>query len=299
MTIIEFFATIASTLGITAAGIWALGDKWAAHQFSKNLEDHKGKIKLDIEDRLDAKAAQRSYEFEGRKRLYHTIGPLRFQLLLAARDLAHHIQTHGLDGYEYDLVPSNYYGASTLFRIVRPLAISELIEVQMTYADFSIDPEAVDLLRFKRSIYEALTDKNPIFDHPKADWDNQKEHVFSQSLGIIAHSVLISEENKADRVMRFHEFSQFISNPGNLASLQPLPDQLTQFSISKMPLFWIRLVCVGHICAEFVNTLGTKAGFANIAYKHRKLLELAEDDYIQEHLGDILDVQEKLVHRGL
>ncbi|WP_419911563.1 hypothetical protein [Hoeflea sp.] len=299
MTFIEFIGTILSALGVSIAGIWALGDKWASNQFKKNLEGHKGKVKLDVEDRLDAKSAQRSYEFEGRKRLYHTIGPLRFQLLLAARDLARHIQTHGLKRYEYDLTPSNYYGASTLFRLVRPLALSELIERQTTYADFSIDPEAVDLLRFKSSIYEAFTDNSAIYSHPEASWDEQIEHIFSQSLGIISNVAIVGENKTEDRVMRFHEFSQFISSKENLKTLHPLPSQLSQFTISKMPLYWVRLVCVGSLCASFVNKHGSQIGFEQIEFNRRELLKLCDDKYVAENLEQLALAHEEIAQRGL
>jgi hypothetical protein len=45
-----------------------------------------------------------------------------------------------------------YYGKNTLYRMLRPIAISELIERQIAYADFAVDPSAVKVLRFRRTV---------------------------------------------------------------------------------------------------------------------------------------------------
>src|SRR5206468_11459935 len=54
-----------------------------------------GEIRQRVETTLAEGAAERQYAFEARTRLYSAIGPLRFQLLLACRDLSGRISQRG------------------------------------------------------------------------------------------------------------------------------------------------------------------------------------------------------------
>ena len=138
-----------------------------------------GEIRKDVEEYLGRKEADREYELEARKRLFHAIGPLRVQLLLACRDLTNRV--HNYPHKEYKMNIKGYYGRSTLYRILRPLAITELIERQITYTDFSLDASAMELLRYRRSILKALHGEEVVFNHPNVDWTVQEQHI----LGII------------------------------------------------------------------------------------------------------------------
>src|SRR5882762_9627649 len=146
-----------------------------------------------------------------------------------------------------------YYGRSTLYRLLRPIAIAELIEQQIAYADFSVDPSGVDLLRFKRAALTAFTDADSILDHPEANWNAEKEHIFSGTLSRLASAIIIQDEDiNKNRPMHFHEFETFVSHPENLGMLSPLKDILNDFKVKTKPIFWIRLVCFAYICNEYV-----------------------------------------------
>jgi hypothetical protein len=46
----------------------------------------------------------------------------------------------------YDLELDGYFGRNTIFRLLHPLAILELIERQLAYSDFAIRSERAGLL---------------------------------------------------------------------------------------------------------------------------------------------------------
>ena len=162
---------VSSSLGLSAVTAAWLSRALISHRLEKDLEAFKsdlerdraidkaeveGRIRKQVESSLGDLAAQRQYHFDARKRLYTAIGPLRFQMLLACRDLAGRVQSHGL-GRGYALGLDGYYGRSTLFRVLRPLCLAELVERQIAYADFAVDSGAVDLLRFKKSAFAAFS----------------------------------------------------------------------------------------------------------------------------------------------
>ena len=287
----------------TAAGIWWIGKTWVSHRFDRNLElakaEWEGEIKQRVEEYLGDRSAQREYELEGRKRLYRSIGPLRFQLVLAARDAAKHIKIFGLGGHKYSLEYTNYYGRSTLFRLIRPLALVELIEREITYADFSIDRDAIDLLCFKRRAYSTLSGAGTILHHPNADWDYQSQHVFFHSLNTIANSVLVSDEESEPRPLLFHEFEEFLEKEENVDKLHPLPGILGNFDINNTPLFWTRLICYGYLCASLVNIHGVKIGFDKIEFPHKKFISEIRDDFLRERSEDVLKSHIKILEKGL
>jgi hypothetical protein len=57
--------------------------------------------------RLLARKAELDYELEAKKRLYEAVGPLRLQLLLAARDVVRRIGTHHLSNW--NMSADGYY----------------------------------------------------------------------------------------------------------------------------------------------------------------------------------------------
>ena len=66
---------------------------------------------------------------------------------------ANRIHSYGMAAKRWSLDPAStgYYGPDTLYRFIRPLALAELIERQMAYADFTVDEDAIGLLCFKRA----------------------------------------------------------------------------------------------------------------------------------------------------
>jgi hypothetical protein len=109
------------------AGLERRKSEWQAE-----LEKHKaapqrekvlleGAVKERVESELGEKASEREYRLEGCKRLYRLVGLLRFQLLVARRDLAGRIEAQVRRQYVFKVTsigPESYYGRSTLYRLL-------------------------------------------------------------------------------------------------------------------------------------------------------------------------------------
>jgi len=242
--------------------------------FDRRLE----KLKAELSQQHSQNEAKIKYEFEAKSRLYNAIGTLRFQLLLAARDAASQISGYGA-GRRWLITTKNYYGQSTLYKLILPISLCQKIEAQISYADFSVDSGAIDLLRFKRAIYTAFTSGKSILQHPDANWEHEEQHVFRHSLDNIALS-LINEDDENKAVIPLSSFAKFTSSKGGYSKISPLPELFADFTIERKPLLWCRLVLYGYLCSEFVNSVGTGIGFEPIEYDVSELLGQADDDFM-------------------
>jgi len=292
-------SSIASSVGVTAVSAWWLGRAWITHKLNSELEKRKGTIKKEVETELADNAAQRSYEFSAKQRLYTAIGPLKFQLLIACRDLFKHVNTYGIEGVQYSLEPTNYYGKSTLFRIVIPLVIVELIERHIAIADFSVDPEAVELLRFKKAAYRAYKSDEVILQHPDACWDEQHQHLFHHTISKMIEAMIVSDPVMGNRALYFQEFEELLSNEDRIESIAPLILIIKDFSINKKPIFWVRLVFLAYICSRLIDKLGFKIGFQQVVLDTRKLLALSNDKYIKKNIENLVEKFNTLEIEGL
>jgi len=338
MDTLTLISSITSSLGISVTAAWWLSKQLVTHRLAKDLEAYKiswqreleeekakwqrsleeakagwqrelekdkagwqGEIHKGVEVYLGEKSAEREYNLEARKRLYSAVGPLRFQLLVASRDVSARIMNYGMAPFEYNTDMRWYYGRSTLYRLLRPIAIAELIERQITYADFSVDPTGIELLRFKKAALTAFTDSDSILDHPKAEWGEEIEHVFSGTLSRLANALIIPDEDMPSkkRPMYFHEFTSFIDDPKNLRQFSPLKDMLHNFDVREKPIFWIRLVCFGYICNEYVEHLGKSIGFQKRDFDLNRLLLASEDEFTRSKLEELKAFFQSMISMSL
>jgi hypothetical protein len=246
---------------------------------------------------LASRQARLDYEYAAKKRLYEAVGPLRFQLVIAARDLTSRVNSH-LRSPRWTMTPSGYYVHSFLYRLLRPLAVGVLVERQMSYADFSVDPSSVDLLRFDRTAYRMLTGAEP-FVEPKPgngasvyytglDWGRQSQHIFRDNLRIAAMFLLKKGVDDREVVIDYAEFRERCPDP--LA--EPCLADLAQLfgrnndSLRESGVFWVRLVGYAYCCRDYVVRHGQGIGVGVPELAVVSLLGQTRDPQIQAHLAD-------------
>ena len=299
MDLATVVTAVASSLGIGVPAATFLSRSLFEHRLTKEIESYKsrleeqrqttqallgGEIKKQVESALADAAAQRQYELEARRRLYTAIGPLRLQLLLACRELAGRIEARGAADRGYSMSMNGYYGRSTLFRVLRPVCLTELIERQIAIADFSVDPAALDLLRFRKGALSALSGDLLVHNHPSVNWRRQVEHVFADNLANAANALVVVTGTE-QRAMRFHEFEAFLG-AGGVDRLAPFPRLLEGLTPSGLPLLWLRLVGYAALCNQFINHFGGSLGFERRTIPVRDLLAVTGDQTMLANLDD-------------
>lgn len=222
--------------------------------------------------------AWRVYTFDARRRLYETVGPLRFQLLLASRELASRVAAY--PRRPYNMAHGGYYVTSFTYRVIRPLAIAELIERQIAYADFSVDPQVLDLLRFKAAAKAMLCDAEVIFDDKKADWTRQREHFFSGKFGGLARSGLTDDQDDTVRVLREEEFGKVIDEREMSAHAHRM---LASLDLAATPRLWARLTGYGYVANWLLGRLGPEIGVSPLRYPAVELMQHVVSPHLREH----------------
>jgi hypothetical protein len=181
---------------------------------------------------------------------------------------------------------NRYFGRTTLYRILRPLCISELIERQIAYADFSVVNSAVDLLKFKRNAFAIFSGDRLVNGHSKVDWSKQAEHVFFDQIGRCANLLIFREGDGPERSMRYHEFEQLILDPERVGDFEPFPRIMADMSLTSKLIFWLRLVAYANLCNSYINTAGTEIGFETRDFPVSELLKFTQDSEICSNLAE-------------
>ena len=290
-----FLVSVLGSGGAAFAAVKWVGQKWIDHRLEVAVEERKAELaqaanrakaeienqlRLSTESLLGEEAAERSYRYEARKRLYTAVGPLRFQLVQASIQFRSRVRSFEREVYVTSI--SRYFGRSLLFRIGQVLALAELIERQIAHADFSVDPATVLLLRFRREALRALSSGMVSLGHPNEDWSQQKEHVFRDQLPILAVSMVVAEDNRPDRVVRFDEFIYHLEQ-GKGAYMQPLAGLVDQFDVTKTPILWLRLLALAEACGGLLDQDSAAEALDPPALDLRALLGLSRDEFLLDH----------------
>lgn len=261
------------------------------HRVNAARAEIETKLRKDTEEYLGDRSAARAYRAEAQKRLYGAVGPLRFQLLVAASDLAQRIDGMGKGRYEFATTLDNYFGQSTIYRILRVFAISELIERQIAYADFAVDPDMLSLRHFKRQAFRSLSSSTVSQGHPQEFWEEQEHHVYYDILQVISSALIVHDaKDSPSRVMHFDEFSAKVAHNGFKSGLHPIPQLMQDFTISSKPIVWLRLLALAHLCASLVQAYGAHLGLDNAPIDIDDMLARTKDDYICQHRAKYRDM---------
>jgi hypothetical protein len=254
-----------------------------------------------VSQRASARAQARlEYEANARKRLYEAIGPLRFQLLVACRDVERRVTLHTKEpGWNLD--PSDYYAKSFIYRILRPLAIGVLVERQMSYADFAVDRAGIELLRFDTASYRMLTGRDPLDYYDGLDFARQAQHVFRDNLRAAASRLLAADGNSKFVVIDFADFADRFPDPRDDTYLAPVARLFPSGygSLIDQPILWVRLVGYAYACNSYLVRFGTDLGLSRRTVDAKSLIRPVRDDQIRENLALYPGIFDQILAGGL
>lgn len=246
-----------------------------------------------------ASQARLDYRANARRRLYEAIGPLRFQLLVACRDVERRV-TLQTGGRRWNLDPAQYFGRSFVYRLLRPLAIGVLVERQMSYADFALDKDAVALLRFDTAAYRMLSGSDPLPYHDGLDFARETQHVFRDHLRAAAGR-LLSSDGDATVVMSFAAFSEAFPDPRADRHLAPLARLFPAGtgSLLDQPVLWTRLVGYAYACNRYLVEHGTDLDIGAREVDCPALLSGVRDPQIAAQLTSYPKIFDDILAQGL
>ena len=243
---IDLATLLASVLGAGTTAFAVL--QWGSKPFfDRHLETHKAELSRANALTLGDADADRKYRFEARQRLNTAVGPLRFQLVQAAVQMRD--RTLNIVEYKHNLGQGGYFYRSTLFRLARLIALLEMIEAQIAYVDFSVDDSMVRILRFRSLIFQAMSGSWFLLDHPGCDWTREHEHVFRDTLPVLAISMM-ADGAEGPRLIRVDEFNSLLGD----GFLAPLAGQIGRLHPDRTPVMWIRIIAVAAVCDALLRS---------------------------------------------
>ena len=284
MDVATVVTAVASSLGISVSAAAWLSQSLISHRLGLAKVEFEAELKRRVDLELGERAAQRTCEV---RRAQAPVCRRRSASVPTTHRLQRSRRPHRRAGRRRALqdVARRLLRQSTLYRILRPLCLAQMVERQIAIADFSVDKGAIDLLRFRKAAFNALSGAILVGGHPDLDWNVQREHVFADNLTRCAHALIVSTATES-RTMTFHEFSELLDDEEKTEQLQPFPSILSGFTPSTKPIFWMRLAGYGHLCNEFVAKAGATVGFEPRAYPTRELLQLTRNRFVGDNIDD-------------
>lgn len=254
-------------------------------------------LKATLDDRNSASAARRDYEYEARKRLYDEVEPLLFQVYEALEEAHYRVRSLARTARNGDLgwlAGNGYYLASTVYKLLLPVAHLRLIQRRMTFVDLGLDPHIelryLLLKLYARSFTDdfdfARTSPRLLYDPNHADWPKKREEepaVYARQALVVGDlecvaDLLINREGEKSRAISYGEFEALLSNPID-ENLQEAITLFRGFSPQHKPVLARMLVSQACLSKFILSTY--HAGDASGSLRQR-YGEVVNDDLAKE-----------------
>ena len=257
-----------------------------------------GGISYASQSRLMKRKAIVDYEFAAKTRLYEVIGPLRVQLLFAARDVVGRVRGHLVEE-NWNMSPSEYYVRSFIYRLLRPFAVGQLIERQMSVMDFSVDPAPLELLHFDTAAQKMLSGDHIVPDGATTDWSTQTAHLYRDNLRAAAARLVVVDGDPVGRVMTFAQFQKEIPDLSADDSLRDLAAIFGRCKghLADNPIFWLRVVGYGYACNDLLARRGADVGIAPVPYPVQMMLGSVQEVSISSRAETYSTVFEEIIKK--
>lgn len=241
----------------------------------ENLKAELGRGSAEHDARLD-------YEYEAQKRLYQTCEPLFFQMTERFEDwhgrvygLARTARLGKLEPQRGWLSGPGYYLRSTMYRLIAPVALYQLLAEQMTSVDLSVDARTRRRYVLAKQFAWSLTDHfdlaavEPAIAYTPHDtgddavrWNDQPRY-WTQGLTSVgavdaAAQALIIRDGPHPRLLRFGEFDELYDVEGSPVqqSFCAFEYLMHDFHPRNRPVLWRMLIAQTRICVAFLDVSG-------------------------------------------
>lgn len=219
-------------------------------------------------------------------RMRTAVGSLRLELFLSVRSVVRRLTRYASHPHAVETQPSDgswvehHDGGLMIYRLLRPLAVSGLIERDLHFADLSLEASTKELLHFNHAAFEMLTgrqvasaDRYPLPDslmdfgdrfHPEWCWGSREFgsnpetfQRFRASYLRRAALELVKCDRGRNRCMDHAEFLDRWEDPDRYKTwhqhLEPVKATLHGLDPAGNPILWLRLVGYTYVCKWFFD----------------------------------------------
>lgn len=258
------------------------------------------------------------HRFGALDRLRSATGRMRLELFLSTRSVIRRVGTYSKFPHEIDTYPrrgraGEYHdGGLMIYRLLRPLSISSLIEPQLFLRDLTLDRRSADLLEFGHAAYEMLTGEQIQLpaSHKEFDmgvcWGSRStnqgrptskpfQRIRASYLRVATDALLVGDPGGRRRCMGHPEFLERWNNPTAYptwhASLEPVKQTLDRFDRHVSAIFWLRIIGYTYVCKRFFDRQGAhsrnaKINYTAVEFDTVRMIESANDPCLTAHAAE-------------
>lgn len=193
---------------------------------------------------------EQEYRYEQRKKIKGILAENKIHLINSCEELIYRLWNLS-SNYDEDWQDSrnSYYFISFIYRFLAVFAWVKKTKEEMLYLDSTIATKKdMEFIKFLRLINQMLCDVQ-LFDNCNYDKNAQKDHFFSNNLGLYSQSII-----KEKRVLTYTEFRE------NYDEIKPKIEGVCRFIEGVSPnedrLRWDRLQLLNITLMVFLNSFG-------------------------------------------
>jgi hypothetical protein len=261
-------SVIAAATSICGALITAILGQRIKRRNDEELE----RLKAELGEAKAESDAMRDYRYDAVKRLYTDLQPLLFQLSLLCesgylhtRGLARTARKGGLGAGPESWLRDDYFRLSTVYRLLVPAAVVELIQRRLTLVDLSVDQTLHERYRLARLV---VTTWNSGFDiaasepvlqyHPHDDDADVRaeaepaayglQHLYAGQVEALTGCLVVRDApNEPWRHRTYGEFERECREGAAREAVAPALDLITTFHPRTHPVLWRMLLVQSHV----------------------------------------------------
>jgi hypothetical protein len=260
-------ALVTSVIAASASLCGALITAVLAQRIRRRNDEQLERLKAELGEAKAERDATRDYRYDAIKRLYTDLQPLLFQLsalcestYLHTRGLARTARDGRLGAGPESWLRDDYFLLSTVYRLLVPAAVVQLIQRRLTFVDLSVDQTLRERYRFARLLVatwnsgfdiaagEPAVQYQPHDHNAEARADAEPavyrlQHLYAGQVDALTACLVVRDTpDEPLRHRTYGEFEREWRNGAAREAVAPAVDLLSTFHPRTHPVLWRMLL---------------------------------------------------------
>jgi len=265
-------AVVTSIVAAAASICGALITAVLAQRIKRRNDEQLERLKAELTEAKAERDAARDYRYDAKKRLYTDLQPLLFQLsalcesaYLHTRGLARTARNGWLGTGPESWLRDEYYLLSTVYRLLAPAAVVQLIQRRLTLVDLSVDQTLYERYRLARLLLATwfsgfdIAASEPALEYHPHDRDAEAraetelavyrlQHLFTGQVEALAACLVVRDTpDEPLRHRTYGEFEREWREGAGREAVAPAVDLISTVHPRTHPVLWRVLVVQAHL----------------------------------------------------
>jgi hypothetical protein len=272
ITLAASAAVIASVIAAVASVCGALITAVLGTRIKARNDERLKVFEAKLTDAQAERDAARDYRYDAIKRLYTDLQPLLFQLsslcesaYMHTRGLARTGRKGGLGTGPDSWLLDDYYRLSTVYRLLVPTAVVQLIQRRLTLVDLSVDDALRERYRLARALAATwnsgfdIAASEPTLKYRPHDPDAETraaaepavyglQHLYAGQVEAVASCLIVRDPgDEPPRYRTYGEFEHEYANGTARERVAPAVQLIATLHPRTHPLLWRTLIVQAHL----------------------------------------------------